>query len=462
MMGYPIILVEVLATVVESVLAIHTVAQIAQKRLERLVYRWVLVMSSLLMTLLITALNQIQAFSFVTIFVSMVCVVLITGVTSSGDVLLRATASVITYFVIHTLDYVLAFTIGVIGFPGHNTAETFTMLMQPGWQRIFYLIVDKGADCLLYVMFRKTLLQLRPFSHKFYCRVFPISFLLYVVTSTLFSMIAKESVFSLRTAVIALWIFSLLCLVGMIVIFCLSDRYRKQKYNNELFDLTNRMMAENYRHLYEKQQAFAKETHDFHHHLVVLRQLAHDAGDAGTEQYIDSLLEKVSMEGPVCQSGCHVIDAIVNCKAAEAKNEGIRFTYRVNIPKMPNVEPSDLCAVLSNQLENAMEACRKLTGKEKWMHASIWMQTENMIFFKVINPVEKNPILPDGRMVTSKKDDKDRHGLGLTSIQAVAEKYNGVMRVECRNGKFVSMVFLCSRPAEEHQEERRNYGNRQS
>lgn len=72
MMGYPIILVEVLATVVESVLAIHTVAQIAQKRLERLVYRWVLVMSSLLMTLLITALNQIQAFSFVTIFVSMV------------------------------------------------------------------------------------------------------------------------------------------------------------------------------------------------------------------------------------------------------------------------------------------------------------------------------------------------------------------------------------------------------
>lgn len=137
MMGYPIILVEVLATVVESVLAIHTVAQIAQKRLERLVYRWVLVMSSLLMTLLITALNQIQAFSFVTIFVSMVCVVLITGVTSSGDVLLRATASVITYFVIHTLDYVLAFTIGVIGFPGHNTAETFTMLMQPGWQRIF-------------------------------------------------------------------------------------------------------------------------------------------------------------------------------------------------------------------------------------------------------------------------------------------------------------------------------------
>lgn len=49
MMGYPIILVEVLATVVESVLAIHTVAQIAQKRLERLVYRWVLVMSSLLM-----------------------------------------------------------------------------------------------------------------------------------------------------------------------------------------------------------------------------------------------------------------------------------------------------------------------------------------------------------------------------------------------------------------------------
>ena len=72
---------------------------------------------------------------------------------------------------------------------------------------------------------------------------------------------------SLRTAVIALWVFSLLCLVALIVIFYLSDRYKAQKYRNDLFDLTNRMMAENYQHLYDKQRAYAKETHDFHHHL---------------------------------------------------------------------------------------------------------------------------------------------------------------------------------------------------
>ena len=447
MMGHPELLIEMLATMIESLVAIHTVTQIAQRRLERVVYRWVLVMASLLMTLLITGLNQISAFSFFTIFVAMVGVVLITGVTSSGNWLLRATACVITYFVIHTLDYVLAFTIGVIGLPGHDTVQTFAILMEPGWQRTLFLCVDKGADLLLYMALRRPLTQLRPVSRKFCCRLLPVSACLYAVTSTLFSMIARESNFSLRTAVIALWVFSLLCLVALIVIFYLSDRYKAQKYRNDLFDLTNRMMAENYQHLYDKQRAYAKETHDFHHHLVVLRQLAHEGNDAGTEQYIDSLLEKVSVEGPTCQSGCHVIDAIINCKAAEAKHEGIRFTYRVNIPQMPNIEPSDLCAVLSNQLENAIEACRQLTNKEKWIRVSIWMQTEKMIFLKVINPVQKNPIPLDGHMMTSKKEDGRRHGIGLTSIQAVAEKYNGVMRVECHDGQFTSLVFLCSKPA---------------
>ena len=93
--------------------------------------------------------------------------------------------------------------------------------------------------------------------------------------------------------------------------------------------VTNDLMMKNYQQLYDVQIRISQQVHDFTNHLKTLNGLIDDGTEAKT--YVQTLLQAPKRQVRQSQCGNHVIDAIINCKAEEALNSHIVFSWQITI-----------------------------------------------------------------------------------------------------------------------------------
>ena len=135
------------------------------------------------------------------------------------------------------------------------------------------------------------------------------------------------------------------------------------------------------------------------------------------------------------QSGA--VSAVLNGKLNLARREGISVSCRI-AASFAGIEERDLCRLLGNLLDNAMEAARKT--QKGTMDLMICGQ-EGYLQIDLENASAKPLLLTDGRARTDKKDPKS-HGRGLRIVRQIVEKYDGMMRVENREGSVTVRVVL--------------------
>ena len=111
-----------------------------------------------------------------------------------------------------------------------------------------------------------------------------------------------------------------------------------------------------------------------------------------------------------------------------------------------NIDPVDICGALANQIDNAFDACRNMPVSDFRDVKVTIKQVENFVFFRVENTVDCNPFENNQSLISTKADMSMRHGLGLKNIRDIADKYNGFLRNEYKDGFFISVVSLCYEP----------------
>lgn len=123
------------------------------------------------------------------------------------------------------------------------------------------------------------------------------------------------------------------------------------------------------------------------------------------------------------------------------KDNNITIEFDGLITEEP-IAPIDLCIVFGNALDNAIEACAKLKD-EKNKTIIISTKTKgDMFFLKIANPVSEDVKIINNTVSTTKQD-AFSHGIGLYSIRKVVEKYNGNMKIECKQQLFsIEMEFV--------------------
>lgn len=191
---------------------------------------------------------------------------------------------------------------------------------------------------------------------------------------------------------------------------------------------------------------FHKELHDFKHHLAVLRELNTEEKPQELARYLDTLLQTSHKHTACAHTGNDMIDAILNCKAAETEQLKINFKFTTNLLTAVSIFPTDLCGVLANQLDNAFEACATIEEESKRDVQVEIKQVQEMLFFKVRNTVAEDPFRNNPQLKSTKADEANRHGFGLESIRLITEKYHGCLQTEFENGWFISSASLCERP----------------
>ena len=444
-------LMEVLSTFVESFVAFYAVTQMSLPRVcerRKSLYLWIAATG---MTALVLFLNRVDSFSFLTIAVGFLCVIFGTHFTAKRNLICRTTATVISYLCIHGIDYVYIGLFGLIC--NHETGffHTFQEILSPGPLRLIFLLLSKGTDIFLIFVLRRRMSIVGKLEQRYVWIVLGFGSVAYVVMSALLTLVQKEAYIAIQSTVLLAWILLVICTLAVICLFVTFTNYKGAEQRNAFLRATNEMMVTNYQKLNEIQKSVRRQIHDFNHHLRVIQELSRTGNEKEVENYLSALLAVSKKDLSLCRCGNDVIDAVINSKAMDAKSLGIAYHFDIRFDPGLSIDSVDLCAVLSNQIDNAIEACQNIPeGQERRITVKIWPQNSNMLFLQVHNSVVSNPFVENEKLQTTKDDPYHLHGYGLQNIREIALKYDGDMKCSFQDGEFFSTVYLFCDRAEEN------------
>lgn len=181
-----------------------------------------------------------------------------------------------------------------------------------------------------------------------------------------------------------------------------------------------------------------KLRHDLKNHLILLRRDFEEGNNIQGINYIDGLADRLHLSGDGAKTGNGNIDAIVSVKKKEAEGKGITFEWDMAAPNKIKAEPADLCIILGNALDNAIEACEKINNGKRNINIEMFYKN-GMLSCTITNSVNDKEF-----SMTSRKGDAKNHGIGLNSIRSAVEKYSGILNTEYSKGFFtLSFVIPC-------------------
>ena len=241
------------------------------------------------------------------------------------------------------------------------------------------------------------------------------------------------------------YMFVFVIILLILLIFCMGVfgiymKYQENEKEKQILLARERVMSDNYALLKKEQEENRRHIHEFRHELEYLyqclRRQEYEEGEAHLEKKSREIGEQ-QKEQLWTGSGC--IDFLVNKTRVQAGEKGIRFESEVNVLEIP-IEEYDLFMILSNLLENAVEATEQCEEGERYIRLQIF--TVNRMFFLLVeNSYEKEPEEKDGRFVTS-KGDRTAHGWGLENVKETVKRYGGECEIRYGNQVFSFRVIL--------------------
>lgn len=177
--------------------------------------------------------------------------------------------------------------------------------------------------------------------------------------------------------------------------------------------------------------------HDLRHHLTAILTMARDDNPRLSE-YIATLIRDIPT---AVQDYCEnpTVNAVVSHYAARCQKESIAFAARLTVPAQnEGLDDRALCVVFANLLENAVEACGRITGGKKFIRLSSSLEY-GVLTITMDNSFDGQARQEDGKFLSSKR--VDAPGVGLSSIQAVARAHQGDARFEAEGTVFRSSVY---------------------
>lgn len=177
------------------------------------------------------------------------------------------------------------------------------------------------------------------------------------------------------------------------------------------------MQQENMNALEQNYRVQRKSAHEFEHHIQVIRDLLDRDEVGAVREYVDSLKKSRSICVYSVNSNHPIIDVILNQKYQTALENDIKMQIRVNDLSGLTIPTDSLVVVLTNLLDNAIEACRRIDGYREIIGCIVM---NDGLYLSIRNTSEAVKIV-DGKIPTSKRDSLS-HGFGLMSVTYVLDK----------------------------------------
>lgn len=433
-------IIELFATLIEGMIVLFVSFRLSERKTS-LKHTIVSLLSfALIYTGFIALLNAWKVFSFITVTAAVAYTIFVTKLVSHQRWNLCFTSMILTWFFMNAIDYILLYS--VLIFTGRllDVTKGFELILTEGTSRTLFLFTDKLVQAGFVIGFGNQFAKLRTIGNRNMNLLLLLSSAAYIILNILTALIVTDSLFKIQIAVILSFLFIVISLIAMIFAVSINSKYQNAKRERELMLFANTLTEQNFRQFEESQKKIQQQVHDFKNHLIAIDALI--PSEMKAKAYVEELLSASYEYANLCHSGSDIIDAIINRKLETAKTQDTIMEYSVQLTCPVHISSVDVCAILSNQIDNALEACLKIPEKGKrWLRISIW-QKESFLFFKVVNTAASNPFNEKKELQSSKDASTGLHGLGIKNITETASKYGGTLKNDYSDGVFSSVVML--------------------
>lgn len=230
--------------------------------------------------------------------------------------------------------------------------------------------------------------------------------------------------------------------INVVLFFFLKDIIKREERirENYLFAMDARNRMEMYEKVAEKTRKQQELSHEYKNRIVCMQALAARKKYEELDQYLSSIYESVRHDEDYINVNHVIINAVLNEKYYEAMNKNILFISKISDLSAIWIENDDIVLLLSNLLNNAIEACENCTG-QKFIKMKFELTGAELVL-AVKNSYENQIAYRAEQLISTKKG--DGHGYGIKNVKRVIRKYNGNYHIIHKNGEF-SFVILFSK-----------------
>lgn len=343
--------------------------------------------------------------------------------------------SVYTFLIV---DIIISSTFAIIA---SGTIEA--ILERNDFYSVLLYISAKFINLIIYLLIAKMFKSLNFNIPKKYWILLNIIMIVNLFLSLVF-MEQSSGIFSLDNGLIHYLIFaSVFLIMSCFVVYffiqiCLFFQKEKEYY---ITNTTNKALHQQIEIQNVMIDNIKKIKHDMRNNLINISMLINQGKDGEVINYINELTANIQQSrSNICRSGNSIVDAIINCKVTFCESNNIRLNLKADkLPEL-NTSFSEMTTMLSNVLDNSIEASLKLDEAEREIDVHIFIY-KNYAVFSVKNKFNSELNTENGVIKTTKLN-KSIHGYGLSLIEDTVTKNNGIFNYSHDNNLFKVTVML--------------------
>lgn len=208
--------------------------------------------------------------------------------------------------------------------------------------------------------------------------------------------------------------------------------------NKKITAYQNALLEQHYAEVENMYRKMRTWRHDYHNHIQVLSALLEQNDTEKARAYLSQIHETLVQVDTVLKTGNTMVDAILNSKISLMRSKSIDIDATAKVPPSLSAKDIDLCVIIGNLLDNAMEACEKLPEGSRFVRIYISVKG-NHLYMSFTNSAGKKQTKLGGIFPSAKGT---LGGLGLARVDSLVERYGGYVTRASEDGGYTTEVIL--------------------
>ncbi|MCY6958481.1 sensor histidine kinase [Clostridium brassicae] len=229
--------------------------------------------------------------------------------------------------------------------------------------------------------------------------------------------------------------------MNIVVFYLINDILEREMkiHKNKIFEMQVKSQTNMYLSISENFNKQNKKTHEYKNQIICINSLVKKKHYTELEEYLKNISDNLNKELDAINTNNVIVNAILNTKYQEAINKNIIFVLKVNDLSNIKISNEDVVVILSNLLDNAIEACEKCSDNKILKFKFI--NKDDFIVISVKNTYTNNILYSNGRVLTS-KENKEEHGVGISNVVNIIEKYGGSYIIKSNGNEFYFSILI--------------------
>ena len=199
--------------------------------------------------------------------------------------------------------------------------------------------------------------------------------------------------------------------------------------------------VELYNSMRENYNIQRQRTHEYKNQIVCMDMLMKKKDYSKLEDYIGNISDGLDAQLDMVDTNNDVVNAILNAKYYEAIKNDVLFVLKINDLSDIKVSDEDIVTILSNLLDNAIEAAKQCDVGKRTVKIKL-LSEDDVLSIAVTNAYKTEPMLTEDGYIRTTKNNKEEHGWGIRNIVATLEKYDAEYIIDYKNGEFVFSIMM--------------------